>query len=250
MSLTPANIAVIAKVIEALRQTDSNRRLTLLSQGYPDLVVKPETLDSLLGEGFSADLEEHSDAEGIKKFKSRAGVDGVRAFETKSLFGKLNIDIKCTDHRVIRGDEIVADLNEPLDRNQVGMFDIVLDPGTIEHCFNVGTAMVNAASSVKVGGFIVHQNPLTKINHGFFNFSPTFFFDFYLSVGFEIVFMKAVIKDAENETFSLVDLPPTQKIDVRNVPDCTILTAAQRKEEKAFSWPIQTKYRVNPTLTG
>ncbi len=40
-----------------------------------------------------------------------------------------------------RGGERILDLNGPLEADLVGGFDVVLDAGTMEHCFNVGQAV-------------------------------------------------------------------------------------------------------------
>jgi len=52
---------------------------------------------------------------------------------------------------------------------------VVLDAGTMEHCFNVGQTIRNIVDMTKVGGFVIHLNPMTMINHGFFNYHPRFF---------------------------------------------------------------------------
>lgn len=80
---------------------------------------------------------------------------------------------------------IVADLNKPIDKKYHGKYDCVLDGGTMEHIFSPPDLLFNSVSLLKVGGRIIHLNPLTGwINHGFYQISPTLYFDFYSENGF------------------------------------------------------------------
>ncbi len=79
----------------------------------------------------------------------------------------------------------VLDLNKPIDDNLCDKYDFVHDGGTLEHCFNTFEILKNVVKLLKVGGFIMHQVPVSgMINHGFYQFSPTLFFDFYKANGF------------------------------------------------------------------
>ena len=59
-------------------------------------------------------------------------------------------------------------------------FDLIFDGGTLEHVFDVRTALRTICSMAKVGGRVVHVSPLSNcVDHGFYCFSPTLFADFY-----------------------------------------------------------------------
>lgn len=58
-------------------------------------------------------------------------------------------------------------------------YQLVIDTGTLEHCFNVGQAFMNVAVSVSIGGVILQAAPLNRFNHGFWSFSPTADHDFF-----------------------------------------------------------------------
>jgi hypothetical protein len=74
-----------------------------------------------------------------------------------------------------------VDLNYPEDWPE--KYDVVIDGGTAEHCFNVGQVFANILSAVRPdGGIVVHVNPLNMMNHGFWNISPTAYADFYRRV--------------------------------------------------------------------
>ena len=66
-------------------------------------------------------------------------------------------------------------------------FDFVLDSGTIEHIFHLPNALGNIFDLTRVGGRIMHLSPSSNyLDHGFYMFSPTLFFDFYTANAFKI----------------------------------------------------------------
>ena len=62
----------------------------------------------------------------------------------------------------------------------------MIDAGTIEHCFNIAQAILNAAQAVAPGGHVFHAPPMTMLNHGFYNLNPTLFHDFYGQNGWTV----------------------------------------------------------------
>ncbi|MFH0702324.1 MAG: hypothetical protein V2B14_02140 [bacterium] len=86
------------------------------------------------------------------------------------------------------------DLNKPVPESMHEKYDFVYDGGTMEHCFNVKEVLSNAVRLVKKGGYVLHSAPMTGyINHGFYQFSPTLFFDFYAENGFKKMEMKILV---------------------------------------------------------
>ncbi len=73
----------------------------------------------------------------------------------------------------------IFDLNDQaLPNNLRGSFDTVLNFGTTEHVFNQLNSFRVIHDAVKVGGHIVHQLPaIGYIDHGYFCYTPRFFFD-------------------------------------------------------------------------
>ncbi len=68
------------------------------------------------------------------------------------------------------------DLNEPINLDQ--QFDIVCNFGTAEHVFNVYQVFKTVHDLTKENGWMLHGLPFQGwIDHGFYNFQPTFFFD-------------------------------------------------------------------------
>ena len=54
-------------------------------------------------------------------------------------------------------------------------FDFVTNHGTTEHLLNQLNAFKVMHDLTKVGGLMLHAVPFTHLNHGFFNYQPTFF---------------------------------------------------------------------------
>ncbi len=66
-------------------------------------------------------------------------------------------------------------------------FDVIYDGGTIEHIFNVPNALKSIIWMLKPGGRLIHLTPASNyLEHSFFMFSPTFFYDYYKCNDFEI----------------------------------------------------------------
>ena len=86
------------------------------------------------------------------------------------------------------GADIICNLNENIPNSLKNRFDCIIDPGTIEHCFNIPIVMNNITNMLKLNGRILHWNGLTNaIDHGFYMFSPTFYFDYYKKKKFKII---------------------------------------------------------------
>ena len=59
--------------------------------------------------------------------------------------------------------------------------------GVLEHIFCPNIAMVNISKMLKLGGTVYHMVPCAGlVEHGFYNFSPTFFLDYYKNIGYDI----------------------------------------------------------------
>ncbi len=89
-------------------------------------------------------------------------------------------DVHSLDYSDFEGADIVTDLNRPVNAELRSRFDVIIDSGTSEHVFDVKQCLANIVSMLKVGGRILHFSPANNyMNHGFFQFSPTLFLDYY-----------------------------------------------------------------------
>jgi hypothetical protein len=209
----------------------------VLGLAYPDVMDDRSQLCAVFGEAIRERLVSRTDA---RQALARHGLPDADVIETGSLFAALGLELECIDVQEGPGIDRVADLNEPLPADLVGRYGMVIDPGTIEHCFNIGQAMMNAARAVAVGGFAVHVNPLSMFNHGFYNINPTFYHDFYGDNGFRVRFMSGLAPTAGPGAF--FDVPPVARFS--GAPENGVMIViAQRLVERPLVWPVQTKYR-------
>lgn len=81
--------------------------------------------------------------------------------------------------------EILWDLNRPVSADLHGRFGVIFDGGTLEHLFDTRVALENIARMLAPGGRILHTNPATNyLAHGFYQFSPTLYYDYYAANAF------------------------------------------------------------------
>ncbi len=114
------------------------------------------------------------------------GTDYERFTSDVTLFRLLGVEsVQAMDYSDMEGAEIVHDLNRPVPENLWSRFDVILDFGTSEHVFDVRQAFENYVKMLKPEGRIIHCLPANnQVNHGFYQFSPTLFLDFYGANGF------------------------------------------------------------------
>jgi len=239
MAISHVQLEVLAQLKDLLPAVPK-----MLSLGYPDILATAEQIDTTCGKDFANSLIRRDDSDEIIAWH---GLTGKLDFIADSLnfFSALNIDCHTIDITASRGNERIIDLNEPLPQDLLASFDLVFDPGTLEHCFNIGQASINAAACLKVNGFICHFSPLSMFNHGFFNLNPTFFFNFYHQNGFKIVLMKGCAGPILEQKY--FDLPDTERFE--GVPnDASVVAVAQRLSDQEITFPTQTKYLENPDL--
>ena len=95
-------------------------------------------------------------------------------------------EVVVTDVSDYEGAELLLNLNEPVPDEHAGQFDVILDIGTLEHLFDVATALANLVKMLKTGGQLILIVPASNaIDHGFYMFSPTLLFDYFKANGFD-----------------------------------------------------------------
>lgn len=200
--------------------------------GYPDVIAPQAWIDGMLGEK-AGQLQYRADSEAICK---RHGLVQHQIPDAESLFRLLDCELTVYDIVKERGCEVLCDLNLPMMSRET--YDIVLDVGTVEHCFNIAQAVINMAGMVKLGGFIIHENPHSGWgNHGFYSLHPTFFHDFYTSNGFEIIECSLTTRTGES-----AHVPLTKRFNREHSVDANIFCVAKRLSIMDFVFPKQTKY--------
>jgi hypothetical protein len=220
----------------------------VLSLGYPDILVDVQDIAKLFGSDILQRLDYHPDSEKIIRWHGIQRITN-KIVEAHSFFAALGYELEVVDIVAARGDEILLNLNEPCPESLFQKYYLVIDGGTCEHCFNIAQAMKNLAMMVEVGGHVVQGNPLNYPNHGFYNLSPTFYYDFYLSNGFEMRFFK-VVNDPVHSP-KLFDVSAYDRKGFDDIPArSSNFVVARRMQVQDIVWPIQKKYKINPNLHG
>lgn len=197
------------------------RNAKILSFGYPDILCSKEKIKEIFG----IDV-----VKSTPRGRWHTGKD-LDIPESQEFFEELGSSIDCIDIAKDFGVERVVDLNYPQD---LGKYDVVLDPGTIEHCFNIGVAVMNAANAVKVGGRVFHVPPMTMMNHGFYNICPTMLYDFYAQNGWGIEYMASFGRSGR------VPIEETTRFEAAS--EAALYFVARRNSDDDMIFPIQTKY--------
>ena len=215
--------------------------------GYPDVLVSDQQARAILGSEIADRLTHRPDSAEILAWHS-LGSQLDRVIDAQSLFAAMGLRLTVIDLVASRGGERIVNLNDPLPSDLTAAFDVVLDAGTMEHCFNVGQTIRNIVDMAKVNGFILHQNPMTMVNHGFFNFSPTFYHDFYGQNGHQLVAPICGVKSKGIEVIS-TKLDPVRREKAADA-NAMIVCVARKRHDRLLIWPTQSKYLNNPDLKG
>lgn len=110
-----------------------------------------------------------------------------RYVKTNIILKRFNIKVYTLDYSDFEGADLILDLNIKTQKIQQ-TFDIVLDGGTLEHIYHLDNALQNIDTFTKLGGLTIHLNPTSNhVDHGFYSFSPTFYYDYYKNNGYEVL---------------------------------------------------------------
>jgi len=212
----------------------------VLSLGYPDVLASPAQIGSLFGAEIAEALEYRPDSEKVARVHGMA--PGTRIVDSGRLMALLGYDLEVLDVVQAHGGEMLHDLNEPVPVRLHRRYALVIDPGTLEHCFNIGQAASNLAEMVAPGGCMFHGNPLNLFNHGFYNLNPTWYHDFYAANGFAVELIEGVT-DPVNDP-KRFDVPPVERF-VGVPKGASLYVLARRVADVPIRWPIQSKYASN-----
>lgn len=240
MALTYLSLGILKDILTIYNnKIDNKQKIKVACLGYPDIIVSEDIIKSLFPQiNF---LQKRTDSDSIKEWH---GIESkFEIVDTEFFFTALNLEVNFFDIRKIRQNEIILDLNEELPKELENAYDIVLDCGTLEHCFNVGIAFINMLKLSKIEGMVMTSTPLNYPNHGFWSFSPCVYENFFRVNSWKMLFYLAV--DGSSNIIDVKDLN-TKRIDA---PKRSIqYVAAQRLKESTFRFPIQQKYNLYPDL--
>ncbi len=180
--------------------------LTLGRQGV--LATHEEAVAILREEGLTPSLPGPGEdvATNIPSWK---GTWNERFTSDVAFFRLLGVrDFKAMDVSDYEKPDLVADLNLPVPAELEGRFGTVIDGGTLEHVFDPLRALTNVGRLLKTGGRVLHILPVNNyVNHGFYQFSPTVFFDYYKANGFTGLRGLLVEESHRLDVWDLYELP-------------------------------------------
>jgi len=216
-----------------------NKTCKVLSLGYPDIIVTKDQMSSLLVNNSIDKIDMRDDLIDIAVTHNIEDLVNW-CCESYSLFSVLGAELTVIDFTSWTNKEEVVDLNYPIDEKYYKQYDIVIDPGTTEHIFNIAQAMINILNITKKNGFIYHQTPYNNINHGFYNLSPTFYKDFYEENGAHLLSCKKLTSKCDSEGSSL-ELRETFDIG----PGTNSVWIQKLLDDVNYIYPVQGKYKNN-----
>lgn len=152
-----------------------------------------------------------------------------------------SIDLHGTDK------SIALDLNDPHDLGE--QFDSIFNLGTAEHVFNVYQAFKSMHDWLKVGGRIYHCLPMYgEIDHGFYNFHPTFYWDLAYANNYNVIniakLTMSTITFAHNRAALSDDI---LKQDMSKAYG--LMVAFEKTNDQGFKTPQQGRYDAkNPDV--
>ena len=136
------------------------------------------------------------------------------------------------------------DLNTPLPGETPG-YDLVANLGTAEHIFDVRQMFETAHRLCKPGGVLLHSLPCGGwVNHGFYNFQPTFLADLARANGYEILALAYAVR-GEGMVYFEGDPALTESARqglFRRAADGMLFAAFRRATADTFRVPLQGYY--------
>ena len=165
---------------EAMRQPLNGRVLTL---GRQEVMISPYQ------------LKHYAKLAGFSGQKMESFSDPYAPMTDSDFFSFLGVsDLNSLDYSDYEGATIAFDLNSgdtPLEYKEA--FDVIYDGGTIEHIFHLPNVLKSLVWMLKPGGRLIHLTPSSNhLEHCFYMFSPTFFYDYYRRNNFDINYIQIV----------------------------------------------------------
>lgn len=168
---------------EGIRRSLSGRVLTL---GRQHIYLTVEKLHKIAKE-MNFCLSEVTNASSVSANERERNIN--MSISDVTLFHSLGFsELKSLDFSDYEGADIIFDLNSyDLPPELEGAFDVIIDSGTIEHVFHLPNVLKNLSKMIGDGGRIIYLAPSSNhIDHGFYMFSPTLFYDYYQANSYEI----------------------------------------------------------------
>ena len=152
------------------------------------------------------------------------------------------------DASAYEGASRILDLNRSLPPDLEGAFTAVVDAGSLEHVFDVPSAMRNCMQMVAAGGFFLAITPANNtMGHGFYQFSPELFYRVFSDANGFTVERMLVTGTSSTHWFDVAD--PTNirtRVQLRGFRPTYLCVAARRVEIRSIldTPPQQSDYVI------
>jgi len=228
------------------------KQMDFVVLGYTDILLSKTEWLEYISEAQYAQLDNRENFLRLRQIHARPDVEKIPTWAcVQDIIFKQAVRFTFVDFQKYQGDELLLDLNYPVPEEYIGRFNAVLDLGTSEHVFNYPQVLMNCHLMAKVGGIIYHDVPLNWPNHGFYNLSPTIFYDFYSDNKTQLIECSGYFMDRSTGVAKSVvirDIPQWKRFDISVVNGREVVLCIQARkngdvQSGAFVYPIQRKYR-------
>lgn len=205
----------------------------ILCLGRPELFMSERHLHDLvagMGLPWKPDEIVHiAESKYGERFLERAGFRAIRSLDASKY----------------EGAEIIHDLNAPIPNELRGSTRFLYSNGTIEHVFNIATALHNITQLLCVGGTALLTAPANgQCGHGFYQLSPEFFYRFFEVNGFEDARVYIVGRKFPQRWFRAADPRMLrQRVEFMTAEPAEVVAIARKSRElPAAVTPQQSDY--------
>lgn len=137
--------------------------------------------------------------------RSKGYLDDTAFFK---LLGYQEVD--SLDYSPYEQASIIWDLNQPIPEKYWNQYDLIFDGGTAEHVFHFPQFLRNIFLMLKPGGRVIHLSPSHNyVDHGFYMFSPTLYYEYYMANHYKI--LRSLILESVGGRRKLVNVYPYQR---------------------------------------
>ncbi len=232
------------------RSGSRTQKLSLYSMGYPDLIIKKDSLSQEYLDRYKNHLKKN------KKAMHWHGLSAehFRYLSIESICREKQWHFSYFDIKEGTGESNKSfskiDLNKDIPDHLYSTCDLMIDSGTAEHCFNIGKVFENYFYMLKPNGILVQFIPFFSANHGFWSINPTTVFDMSSCNPIKIMEMELQSYESYKTYFSSIykriEFNPTKSFQVKRdeSDNIIILFFVYKKTSKSlFKYPVQAKYR-------
>src|SRR5579872_5224988 len=137
MALNGTEILILADAIGRIKG-----RAQVLSLSYPDLLFPPQLLREHLPQVYLQSIRIRADSKEVALNHGHEKLlEGI--FDSVDFFAAMGADLHVSDFADLGHGERILDLNGPIPHEFFNSYDLIIDPGTLEHVFNIPKAMSN-----------------------------------------------------------------------------------------------------------